>query len=160
MNDHSHGPWVDVHAHPGRCFLGGLEPSSPFVAMLGGDESRARVRSSLAGEVSVVNAATVADLAVLGVSPEGGLFASREFEPGEEDVTEHRDVVALRLQAQIARVKWDQVEESRVLARADRQVQKALDSFEEAAGLAARAEEMRDEQRRDDLRAEANPPVR
>lgn len=95
------------------------------------------------------------------------LFASfveflkeREFEPGEEDVIEHRDVVALRLQAQIARVKWDQVEESRVLARADQQVQKALDSFEEAAGLAARAEEMRDEQRRDDLRAEANPPVR
>ena len=95
MNDHSHGPWVDVHAHPGRCFLGGLEPSSPFVAMLGGDESRARVRSSLAGEVSVVNAATVADLAVLGVSPEGGLFASREFEPGEAAVDHDRQLKAL-----------------------------------------------------------------
>jgi membrane dipeptidase len=95
MTEQSHGPWVDVHAHPGRCFLGGLEPSSPFVAMLGGDESRARVQSSLAREVSVVNAATVADLAVLGVRPDGGLFASREFEPGEAADDHDRQLKAL-----------------------------------------------------------------
>ncbi|MEZ5257070.1 MAG: hypothetical protein R2705_09335 [Ilumatobacteraceae bacterium] len=76
-DDHSHGPWVDVHAHPGRCFLGGLPSTSPLVQLLGGDESAARVRSSAAGEVSVVATATVADLAVLGVRPDGGLYAER-----------------------------------------------------------------------------------
>ena len=95
MSAYNHGPWVDVHAHPGRCFLGGLDPSSPFVAVLGADESRERVRSSLVGEVAVVNAATVADLAVLGAGPDGGLFASREFEPGEAAADHDRQLEAL-----------------------------------------------------------------
>jgi membrane dipeptidase len=90
-----HGPWVDIHAHPGRCFLGGLAPSSPFVQMLGPAESLARVRSSLDGEVSVVNASTVGDLAVLGVRSDGGLYASRPFEPGEAAVDHARQMAAL-----------------------------------------------------------------
>jgi len=95
MSDHSHGPWVDVHSHPGRCFLGGLEPTSPFVALLGPDESRERVHSALAGEVAVVNSATVADLAVLGMRPDGGLYASRDFEPGEAVADHDRQLKAL-----------------------------------------------------------------
>ena len=38
-----HGPWVDVHAHPGRCFLGGLAESSALVQMFGADDSASRV---------------------------------------------------------------------------------------------------------------------
>jgi membrane dipeptidase len=90
-----HGPWIDIHAHPGRCFLGGLPPSSPFVAMLGADESAARVQSSAEGEVSVVNASTVGDLAVLGVRPDGGLYASRPFETGEAAADHARQIQAL-----------------------------------------------------------------
>lgn len=94
-DDRSHGPWVDVHAHPGRCFLGGLPSTSPLVQLLGGDESVARVRSSAAGEVSVVATATVADLAVLGVRPDGGLYAERAFEPGEAAADHGRQLEAL-----------------------------------------------------------------
>jgi membrane dipeptidase len=90
-----HGPWVDIHAHPGRCFLGGLEPSSPFVALLGPEESLARVRSSRDGEVAVVNASTVGDLAVLGVRADGGLYASRPFETGEAAADHVRQMNAL-----------------------------------------------------------------
>lgn len=92
MQNHSHGPWVDIHAHPGRCFLGGLDSSSLFVALLGPQEAVSRIRSSATGEVSVVNAATVADLAVLGMNSEGGLCASRAFEPGEAVADHNRQL--------------------------------------------------------------------
>ena len=95
MSAYNHGPWVDVHAHPGRCFLSGLDPSLPVVALLGGDDSRAQVQSALAGEVAVVNSATVADLAILGVRPDGGPYASREFEPGEAAADHDRQLKAL-----------------------------------------------------------------
>lgn len=95
MATHTHGPWIDVHSHPGRCFLGGMAPSSPLVAVLGPDESSARVQSARAGEVAVVTAATVADLAVLGVNPQGGLFASRPFEVGEAVADHDRQLDAL-----------------------------------------------------------------
>lgn len=95
MVDHRHGPWIDVHGHPGRCFLGGLSSTSPLVEALGPDASVERVVSSLVGEVAVVNAATVADLAVLGARPEGGLFAAREFRPGEAAADHKRQLNAL-----------------------------------------------------------------
>jgi carboxyl-terminal processing protease len=57
------------------------------------------------------------------------------FEIEDEEFSEHSEVIALRLRAQIARVKWDQDEESRILAGADPQVQKALELFDEAAAL-------------------------
>jgi carboxyl-terminal processing protease len=82
------------------------------------------------------------------------------FEGGPELVTEFRsfvddreheyepqvfddavDEIALRLRAQIARVKWDQEEESRVLAEADPQVQQALELFDEASDLSHRSQE-------------------
>ena len=78
-----HGPWVDIHAHPGCGFLGGLPRDSPLVQSLGGDRSVEQIGSAAAGEVSVVNASTVADLAVIGPTASGGLRAAREFEPGE-----------------------------------------------------------------------------
>jgi membrane dipeptidase len=53
------------------------------------------VQSSLAGEIAVVNASTVADLAVIGANSDGGLFASRPFEPGEAVADHERQLDAL-----------------------------------------------------------------
>jgi carboxyl-terminal processing protease len=83
------------------------------------------------------------------------LLDEREFEYTAEELEEHRDVIDLRLRAQIARVRWDQVAESRVLAAADRQVQKALAVLEEASRLSALADEIRHDR---DLRAQITDP--
>ena len=42
----------------------------------------------------------------------------------------------MRLRAQISRIKWNQIEEGRVLASGDPQIQRALELFGEAAKLA------------------------
>lgn len=63
-------------------------------------------------------------------------LAEREFDFAGESFDTHRDAIVHRLQSQIARVRWDQVEESRVLARQDPQIQAALALFEEAKRLA------------------------
>ena len=60
----------------------------------------------------------------------------RGFAGSAEEMLEHNDVIALRLHAQIARVKWDAVEQFRILHRADPQIQRALKLFGEAAKLA------------------------
>lgn len=83
MTKTTHGPWVDIHSHPGRCFLRGLPATSPFVQLLGAEATTEQIRSASTGEVAVVNAATVADLQVLTPKPDGGLGAGRDFEPGE-----------------------------------------------------------------------------
>jgi carboxyl-terminal processing protease len=62
-------------------------------------------------------------------------LGDREFEFDEQDFAEHRETLALRLQAQIARLLWGQEAESKVLTSADPQVQRALDLFDEAAEL-------------------------
>lgn len=62
----------------------------------------------------------------------------REFEYAPADFESNASVIALRLKAQIARVKWDEIEESRILATGDVQLQKALTLFDEAADLARR----------------------
>ena len=28
-------PWIDLHAHPGRCFLAGLNDADPLTGLLG-----------------------------------------------------------------------------------------------------------------------------
>lgn len=72
-----------------------MTATSPLIELLGRDETAARVRSSIAGEVAVVAAATVADLAVLGVKADGGLYAERAFEPGEAAADHRRQLDAL-----------------------------------------------------------------
>jgi len=62
----------------------------------------------------------------------------REFEFDDEDFRASADLIRLRLRAQIARVKWDQVEESRVFAEVDPQIRRALELFGEAADLSRR----------------------
>ncbi len=87
-------PWVDVHAHPGRCFLGGLG-DSPLAEMLGGDGSAEAVDAVAASAVTAASFATVADLLVLGVSPEGGISATRDFQPGEAAADHDRQLLSL-----------------------------------------------------------------
>jgi carboxyl-terminal processing protease len=62
----------------------------------------------------------------------------RGFEYAPAELQSNASVLALRLRAQIARVKWDKVAESRILASGDVQLQKALTLFDEAADLARR----------------------
>lgn len=88
----THGPWVDVHSHPGCGFLGGLPATDRNVVMFGPERQDAQVTSAAAGEVAAVNVSTVADLAVLGVEG-AGPTALREFEPGEV-VADHRRQLA------------------------------------------------------------------
>ena len=70
---------------------------------------------------------------------------------------EARDAIGLRLRAQIARVKWTQIEEARTLASADPQVIRALELFDEAAELARRAQDDSDAKPRPALQANAVP---
>jgi len=84
----------------------------------------------------------------------------KDFDYDAEAFVEHQNVIKLRLQAQIARVRWDQDAESLVLANADPQVQKAISLFDEAAELAKNSAEGnpgRVPPARDDLRAEIAP---
>jgi carboxyl-terminal processing protease len=55
--------------------------------------------------------------------------------PSEIELQEARRDVELSLRAQIVRLRWDQVEEARVFAEQDPQMQRALDLFDEAERL-------------------------
>ncbi len=88
-------PWVDVHAHPGRCFLRGLPDDDLYVAALGKDSIEDSLADQAAGRVSLSCYATVSDLKVLQLGPDG-LFAGRSFEPGEAYADHTRQVEAIR----------------------------------------------------------------
>lgn len=89
-------PWVDVHAHPGRCFLAGLGEQHPLAQLLGGDGSVAALRSARAAGLAAVSFATVADLVVLAPTSEGGLHAGRPFRDGEARADHDRQLRGLR----------------------------------------------------------------
>ncbi|MCP3982586.1 MAG: S41 family peptidase [bacterium] len=82
----------------------------------------------------------------------------REFEFDEAELLEHRDLISLRLRAQLGRMRFGQEEESRILAEADPQVQKALELFEEAAALAIQGKSGKPGKatKRPDLQAQAS----
>ncbi len=85
----------------------------------------------------------------------------REFDFDPEALEEDEEVISLRIRSQVARVKWDQVEESRVLAEADPQIQRALELFGEAAELSRRGENGRPgKEKSADLRARAAAEIR
>jgi membrane dipeptidase len=91
----SHGPWIDVHAHPGRCFLAGAPAGDPLAERLGGDASGAALHAARAAGLTAVSFATVADLAVLAPTAEGGLHAGRPFAPGEARAGHRRQLAGL-----------------------------------------------------------------
>jgi carboxyl-terminal processing protease len=81
----------------------------------------------------------------------------QEFEFDAQLFEEHKDAIRLRLRSQIARVKWDQIEESRILAEDDPHMNRALELFGEAAALSQRGEEGEPgKESRPDLRARAS----
>ncbi len=88
--------WVDVHAHPGRCFLRGMAPDDPLFALLGGDAMDQSSRDLKEGGVALASFSTVADLRVLGATPEGGLCSVRDFAPGEARADHDRQLDALQ----------------------------------------------------------------
>lgn len=107
-----HGPWVDLHAHPGRAFLAGLPESSPAVMFLGPEDSGEQLRTARPGGLAAVNASAVADMMVIGPRPDGGLGVFRPFEPGEATAEFQRQVDALEASLAAPGVR-------RVLAPAD-----------------------------------------
>jgi membrane dipeptidase len=88
------GPWVDVHAHPGRCFLRGTSEEDAIRAVLGPDDTERAVEDLRVGHVALSSFSTVADLRVLSVD-ENGIKASREFEPEEAWLDHERQLAAL-----------------------------------------------------------------
>ena len=85
---------ADLHAHPGRCFLGGLPGDDAPVRVMGGshiDEALVDLRE---GGMGLVSFATVSDLRVLGLR-EQGLYAQRPFDAGEAWADHKRQVDAL-----------------------------------------------------------------
>jgi membrane dipeptidase len=91
----AHGPWIDVHAHPGRCFLAGAPAGDPLAARLGGDTTAAALRAARRAGLTAVSFATVADLVVLGPTADGGLHAARPFAPGEAWADHQRQLAGL-----------------------------------------------------------------
>ncbi len=88
-------PWVDVHAHPGRCFLAGLDRGDPLVGMLGSADVAAALSAARDAGLTAVWLSTVADLRVLAPDPVKGLRAARDFGPGEAYADHRRQLAAI-----------------------------------------------------------------
>lgn len=73
---------------------------------------------------------------------------SRKFEYDEAAFESAKELIGLRLRAQVARVKWGPEAESLIFAQADPVVRKALGVFDEASRLSAAGEESRREKER------------
>lgn len=99
-----HGPWVDLHAHPGRCFLAGYADTSPLVAQLGRSQVAQSITAAAEAGVCCVSTSTVADLAVLRPNASGGLGAGREFEAGEARADHETQLVGLATALESVRI--------------------------------------------------------
>jgi membrane dipeptidase len=89
-------PWVDIHAHPGRCFLAGLDAEDPLAGLLGGPDVAAALAAARDAGLAAVTLSTVADLQVLAPDPVKGLRAAREFSPGEAYADHRRQLHGIR----------------------------------------------------------------
>jgi membrane dipeptidase len=99
-------PWIDLHAHPGRCFLAGLDQADPLVALLGGEAVAAVLAAARKAGLAAVTLSTVADLRVLAPDTQQGLRVSRAFRPGEcyDDHRRQLDGIVRTLEALKAEV--------------------------------------------------------
>lgn len=90
-------PSVDMHAHPGRFFAEGYSPLTPLMKMSGVVETDRVVGEMALGHVSAAVFNGVSDMAVLELNPKtGGLFAGRDFTPGEAFEEYQRQVAILK----------------------------------------------------------------
>lgn len=86
---------VDLHAHPGRFFLANAVDPTPLMARFGAPFADKAVADIRAGGVTAVLFAAVADTKLIGATPQGALYATREFEPGEAWADYRRQIAAL-----------------------------------------------------------------
>ena len=90
-----HGPWVDIHAHPGACFLRGFPKTHPMVQVLGSDRTDDIAAEIVDSGVTVTAFSSVADLIVLGPNAAGGLGAVRELDDAEAVKDHDRQLAAI-----------------------------------------------------------------
>ena len=88
----AHGPWIDLHAHAGRCFLAGLDDADPLAGFLGGQDVVHAISLAADAGLAAITLATVADLRVLTQDRDKGLRASRPFLPGEANADHRRQL--------------------------------------------------------------------
>lgn len=88
-------PSVDVHAHPGRFFLQGLEEESVIVKLFGPPFVKGVARDMQHGRISAALFAGVSDLQIIGLT-EQGIRAHREFREGEAYADYQRQLKALK----------------------------------------------------------------
>jgi membrane dipeptidase len=89
-------PTIDVHCHPGRFFLRDIEhPTAPMRSYGAPFEEKA-IGDLRAGRVSGALFAGVADAQLLDFAPDRGLFAAREFAPGEAWADYRRQIDVLK----------------------------------------------------------------
>ncbi len=86
---------IDVHAHPGRCFLAGLDDGDPLAGLLGGADVVTALGAARRAGIAAVTLSTVADLRVLSPDPARGLRATRPFRPGEARADHARQMAGL-----------------------------------------------------------------
>jgi membrane dipeptidase len=88
-------PWVDIHAHPGRCFLAGQQAGERLAGQLGGEDIAAALSAARQAGMAAVTLSTVADLRVLAADPVKGLRASRRFRDGEAYADHRRQLAGI-----------------------------------------------------------------
>jgi membrane dipeptidase len=76
-------PAVDIHSHPGRTFLAGVDIDSLVLSNMSSGFEADRLADMRSGQVTASLFAIVADVKVLGISATSGIVINREFEPGE-----------------------------------------------------------------------------
>ncbi len=90
-----HGPWIDVHAHPGACFMAGLDADHPATRLLGGDRTETAASDIVRSAVTVTSFSTVADLISIGIGSNGSPAAVRPFDDATGVADHDRQLAAL-----------------------------------------------------------------
>jgi membrane dipeptidase len=89
-------PSVDVHCHPGRFFLHDVPHPTKAIAAYGAPFEEKVIAEMKAGRLSAGLFAAVADMSLLEFAPEKGLYATREFAPGEAYADYRRQLTVLK----------------------------------------------------------------
>lgn len=92
----AHHPTVDVHCHPGRFFLHGITDASPRIASYGQPFEARAIADMGVGQLSAALFAGVADMSLLEFAPDRGLYAARDFRPGEAWADYQRQIGVLK----------------------------------------------------------------
>lgn len=89
-----HGPWVDLHAHPGRFFLEGLTAEQRAGAFADDPAVDDVLAEAQTAGMAAVPLATVSDYPVLGWEGPGRLAATRELTASEARADHERQLAA------------------------------------------------------------------